>query len=142
MTLEMRHHWSPPVHCAVVVLVYLLARCPHVDLLRCTGCHRPRGGAWWQLGVLWCPVLRRRRRSEMRASRPCMHVCVSSGQLLVDSPLASTTTHGACVRVVCGGVPQGADIAHILCAEEAAIPIKSFSPEVIVHPVLKTGEYG
>lgn len=33
---------------------------------------------------------------------------------------------------------QGADLSHIFCAEEAAIPIKSFSPELIVHPVLRT----
>jgi len=32
---------------------------------------------------------------------------------------------------------QGADIVHIFCAEEASTPIKSFSPELIVHPVIK-----
>jgi ATP-dependent NAD(P)H-hydrate dehydratase len=30
----------------------------------------------------------------------------------------------------------GADISHIFCSEEAAIPIKSYSPEFIVHPCL------
>ena len=34
---------------------------------------------------------------------------------------------------------QGADLAHIFCTEDAAIPIKSFSPELIVHPVLPSG---
>ena len=30
----------------------------------------------------------------------------------------------------------GSDISHIFCSEEAAIPIKSYSPEFIVHPCL------
>lgn len=30
----------------------------------------------------------------------------------------------------------GADIVHIFCAQSAAIPIKSYSPELIVHPLL------
>lgn len=30
----------------------------------------------------------------------------------------------------------GADLVHVFCAREASIPIKSFSPEPIVHPVL------
>lgn len=29
---------------------------------------------------------------------------------------------------------SGSDIAHIFCHKEAAIPIKSYSPELIVHP--------
>jgi ATP-dependent NAD(P)H-hydrate dehydratase len=32
----------------------------------------------------------------------------------------------------------GGDLCHIFCAEEAAIPIKSYSPELIVHPYLPT----
>ena len=30
----------------------------------------------------------------------------------------------------------GADISHIFCPQEAAIPIKCYSPEIIVHPTL------
>lgn len=30
----------------------------------------------------------------------------------------------------------GGDIAHVFCPEEASIPIKSYSPELIVHPCL------
>lgn len=30
----------------------------------------------------------------------------------------------------------GADLAHIFCMKSAAVPIKSYSPETIVHPVL------
>lgn len=30
----------------------------------------------------------------------------------------------------------GADLAHVFCTKDAAIPIKSFSPEPIVHPLL------
>ncbi|DAZ98441.1 TPA: hypothetical protein N0F65_001142 [Lagenidium giganteum] len=32
----------------------------------------------------------------------------------------------------------GADLCHIFCAEEAAIPIKCYSPELIVHPLLRS----
>lgn len=32
----------------------------------------------------------------------------------------------------------GADLCHIFCVEEAGVPIKSYSPELIVHPVLRS----
>ena len=32
----------------------------------------------------------------------------------------------------------GADLCHIFCVEEAAGPIKSYSPELIVHPLLRS----
>ena len=31
----------------------------------------------------------------------------------------------------------GADLAHVFCAREAAVPIKSYSPELIVHPAFR-----
>jgi len=34
---------------------------------------------------------------------------------------------------------QGADLGHIFCPEDAAIAIKSYSPELIVHPLLLVG---
>ena len=30
----------------------------------------------------------------------------------------------------------GADLVHVFCAKAAAIPIKIFSPDLIVHPIL------
>ena len=30
----------------------------------------------------------------------------------------------------------GGDLSHIFCPEEASTPIKSYSPELMVHPVL------
>lgn len=32
---------------------------------------------------------------------------------------------------------QGADLSHVFCTEGAATVIKSYSPELIVHPVLE-----
>lgn len=32
--------------------------------------------------------------------------------------------------------PQGADLSHVFCTQEAAPVIKAYSPELIVHPVL------
>ena len=33
---------------------------------------------------------------------------------------------------------SGADLSHVFCTKGAAIPIKSFSPELIVHPYIST----
>lgn len=30
----------------------------------------------------------------------------------------------------------GAELVHVFCTKNAAIPIKSFSPDLIVHPIL------
>ncbi|ORX83729.1 Ribokinase-like protein, partial [Anaeromyces robustus] len=35
----------------------------------------------------------------------------------------------------------GTDLAHIFCEKKAAIPIKSYSPELIVHPYLQNLEH-
>ena len=35
---------------------------------------------------------------------------------------------------------SGADIAHIFCTEDAAGPIKGYSPELIVHPCLERAQ--
>uniref|UniRef100_A0AAV1UV15 ATP-dependent (S)-NAD(P)H-hydrate dehydratase n=1 Tax=Peronospora matthiolae TaxID=2874970 RepID=A0AAV1UV15_9STRA len=32
----------------------------------------------------------------------------------------------------------GADLCHVFCVEEAAVPIKCYSPELIVHPLLRS----
>jgi ATP-dependent NAD(P)H-hydrate dehydratase len=34
----------------------------------------------------------------------------------------------------------GADLSHVFCDKEAAVPIKSYSPELIVHGCLRAGE--
>lgn len=34
-------------------------------------------------------------------------------------------------------VTQGADLSHVFCTKDAAAVIKSYSPELIVHPVLE-----
>ena len=31
---------------------------------------------------------------------------------------------------------QGADLSHVFCTSDAAVVIKSYSPELIVHPLL------
>ncbi|CAF4112421.1 unnamed protein product, partial [Rotaria sordida] len=35
----------------------------------------------------------------------------------------------------------GADLVHVFCAKSAAIPIKSFSPDLIVHPLLDSPSF-
>lgn len=36
------------------------------------------------------------------------------------------------------GLKAGSDLSHVFCHTEAAIPIKSYSPELIVHPAFNT----
>lgn len=43
---------------------------------------------------------------------------------------------GAPYYVGAASLKSGADIVHVFCPEEASIPIKSYSPELIVHPCL------
>uniref|UniRef100_S4RJ02 ATP-dependent (S)-NAD(P)H-hydrate dehydratase n=1 Tax=Petromyzon marinus TaxID=7757 RepID=S4RJ02_PETMA len=43
---------------------------------------------------------------------------------------------GAPFYVGAASLRSGADIVHVFCPEEASIPIKSYSPELIVHPIL------
>lgn len=42
------------------------------------------------------------------------------------------------IGALCLFCVQGADLCHLFCTEEAAIPIKSYSPELIVHPLLRS----
>jgi len=34
----------------------------------------------------------------------------------------------------------GADLCHVFCSKDAGLPIKSFSPELIVHPILPSSD--
>jgi ATP-dependent NAD(P)H-hydrate dehydratase len=47
---------------------------------------------------------------------------------------------GAPYYAAVASLKSGADISHIFCSEEAATPIKCFSPEFIVHPCLNDME--
>eukprot|EP01089_Gocevia_fonbrunei_P013829 TRINITY_DN363_c0_g1_i1.p1 TRINITY_DN363_c0_g1~~TRINITY_DN363_c0_g1_i1.p1 ORF type:complete len:314 (+),score=42.20 TRINITY_DN363_c0_g1_i1:37-978(+) len=38
------------------------------------------------------------------------------------------------------GLKTGCDIAHIFCAKDAGFPIKSYSPDLIVHPIIPPGD--
>lgn len=48
----------------------------------------------------------------------------------------STEYTGAPYFAAMSALRTGADLIHIFCAKDASVPIKSFSPEPIVHPVL------
>ena len=43
---------------------------------------------------------------------------------------------GAPYYAAISSLRSGGDLAHIFCTKSAAIPIKSYSPELIVHPSL------
>lgn len=36
---------------------------------------------------------------------------------------------------------QGADLSHVICSPTAAGAIKSYSPDLIVHPILHEDQY-
>ena len=48
----------------------------------------------------------------------------------------STEYTGAPFFAAMSALRTGCDVVHIFCVKEASVPIKSFSPEPIVHPVL------
>jgi ATP-dependent NAD(P)H-hydrate dehydratase len=47
---------------------------------------------------------------------------------------------GAPYYAAAASLKAGADISHIFCTQEASLPIKSYSPEFIVHPCLNDRE--
>lgn len=55
-----------------------------------------------------------------------------------DSAGCLALIHYCALYCVCVLTLQGADLCHLFCTEEAAIPIKSYSPELIVHPLLRS----
>ena len=57
----------------------------------------------------------------------CGKVCVIGG---------SKNYSGAPYYAAMAGLRFGADLAHIFCDKEANLAIKSYSPEIITHPVL------
>jgi ATP-dependent NAD(P)H-hydrate dehydratase len=46
---------------------------------------------------------------------------------------------GAPYYAAAASLRAGGDLAHIFCTKSAAVPIKSYSPEIIVHPTLASG---
>lgn len=55
-------------------------------------------------------------------------LCLSPGQASCLVPISLTDS----LRPS----PQGADLSHVFCTRDAALVIKSYSPDLIVHPVL------
>ena len=47
---------------------------------------------------------------------------------------------GAPFYAAISALKTGADLSHVFCTASAAIPIKSYTPELIVHPVLKASD--
>lgn len=58
-----------------------------------------------------------------------------AGKIAVVGGCAEYT--GAPYYAAMSALKTGVDISHIFCTDLAAIPIKSYSPEIIVHPVFK-----
>ena len=81
-------------------------------------------------------------------------VALTSLRLLVP-PLSPTTYKGQAGKIGCVGgsfeytgapfyaalsaLKLGADLSHVFCDEQAAVPIKAYSPELIVHGCLRSG---
>lgn len=47
---------------------------------------------------------------------------------------------GAPFYAALSALKLGADLSHVFCDEQAAVPIKGYSPELIVHGCLRSGE--
>ncbi|KAJ3222693.1 hypothetical protein HK099_002003 [Clydaea vesicula] len=61
-----------------------------------------------------------------------------SGRICVIGGSESYT--GAPFLSAISALRLGADICHIICEKSAAMPIKSYSPEIIVHPLLRDSD--
>jgi ATP-dependent NAD(P)H-hydrate dehydratase len=63
----------------------------------------------------------------------------SSGRIGVLGGSARYT--GAPFYAALASLKVGADLAFCFCADEASIPIKSYSPELVVIPVYKASDF-
>ena len=55
--------------------------------------------------------------------------------------MANLSTYlGAPYFAAISALKVGADLVHVFCEKEAGTVIKTYSPELIVHPVLDTGK--
>lgn len=50
----------------------------------------------------------------------------------------SVTYTGAPYYSAMSGLKAGSDLSHVFCVKEAALPIKSYSPEIVVHALDET----
>ena len=69
---------------------------------------------------------------------PDPHHKGSSGRICVVGGSEDYT--GAPYLAAMASVRAGADLAYVLCPPEAAIPIKSYSPDLVVRPIFKDEE--
>ncbi|XP_029794256.1 ATP-dependent (S)-NAD(P)H-hydrate dehydratase [Suricata suricatta] len=113
---------------------------------------RERSRPW--LGPVWTQVLERAFSSRKAHSARDMEGPLQLVRSLVP-PLSAQKHKGQDGRIgVVGGCQEytgapyfaaisalkvGADLSHVFCTREAAPVIKSYSPELIVHPVLAEG---
>ena len=47
---------------------------------------------------------------------------------------------GAPYYTAISGLKAGGDLAHIFCSKASSVSIKSYSPEIIVHPIFVSEE--
>ena len=80
----------------------------------------------------------------LHANRPQVRGSFASETNVVVNAVCRLCEHikssGQCMKEQCVlhlARPQGADLAHVFCSRDAAPVIKSYSPELIVHPVLR-----
>ncbi|KAG8221036.1 Ribokinase-like protein [Butyriboletus roseoflavus] len=84
-------------------------------------------------GVVRARQVRRQGRRPRRGSRVCHPL------LLFVRPLISRrhSYTGAPFFAAMSALRLGADLSHVICAPTAAQAIKSYSPDLIVHPILR-----
>jgi len=72
-------------------------------------------------------------RAFVPALSPNMHKGAHGKLGVVGGSLEYT---GAPYFAAISAMRTGVDLAHVICTRDAAIPIKSYSPDLIVHPLL------
>ncbi|XP_067041769.1 ATP-dependent (S)-NAD(P)H-hydrate dehydratase-like [Acropora muricata] len=73
----------------------------------------------------------------VRAAIPCLVESAHKGQLGRIGVIGGCQEYtGAPYFAAISALKSGADLSHVFCTSDAAVVIKSYSPELIVHPLL------
>mmetsp|Transcript_24006 Transcript_24006/g.56656 ORF Transcript_24006/g.56656 Transcript_24006/m.56656 type:complete len:404 (+) Transcript_24006:56-1267(+) len=92
-------------------------------------------------GTTWSEDAENRRRALERCVIPLSASSYKGSSGRVGVLGGSERYTGAPYYAAMASLKCGADLAFCFCAEEAAIPLKSYSPELMVAPVYKAAEF-
>jgi len=104
-------------------------------------CYLNEKNVFWQLIIVSMKLAHSSILDNIRKCVPYLSTSLKKGDCGKIGVLGGCFEYtGAPYYAAISSLKVGSDLAHIFCAENAAIPIKSYSPEIVVHPVLKESQ--